>query len=99
MSGMKKENVWIRGSYRQEGPGEENSEVCCQLSQLLTKAVCGGGTGASVTATVRAVEVGGPCVLTTSSSDEGRGNVCRKSIVELILGLVPAIPEAKAGGL
>lgn len=59
MSGMKKESVWIRGSYRREGRGGENSEVCHQLGQLLTKVVCGGGTGASVTATVRAVEAGG----------------------------------------
>lgn len=44
MSGMKKENVWIRESYRWEGCGGENGEVCHQLGQLLSKAACGGGT-------------------------------------------------------
>lgn len=56
----------------------------------------GEGPGASVAGTIGAVEVGSPCIRMTSISDEGRGNV-ESWWWNWALGLMPGIPEAKAG--
>lgn len=95
MSGMKKENVWIRGSYRREGRGGEQWSLP-SARPTLDQGSVGGGTRALVTATVRGVEaeVGGRWVL-TSSSDEGRGSVCRKLVVELSFGAHACDPRGQ----